>query len=381
MKIAIYYPWIHLTSGVERTILEIVKDKNNEFVIYTNHLDLKHTYPELRKFNIVELRRIPTRRNILDVVKASITILFQKIDLSKYDLLMVHSEGLGDLILFRNHSIPTINFCHTPLRPVFDKNYRLHARSRRSHIGKIFYNLFSIIFKNIDKYLWKKYKLVIFNSKETLRRAKDGGLLNNNISYSILNPGVTLHNKLDNIRYDKYFLYMGRITWTKNVELAILAFQRFESRMPNSKFKLIISGQLDTKSKDYYREIQSKVKSKNIVFQINPDDKDVTRLYKNCYVFLGTASNEDWGITPIEANSFCKPTICVNNGGFKESQINNVTGILVDPNPESFSIAMAKMASNMPLVKKIGANAYKNSLKYSWSKFNKKLNKLINEYI
>ena len=377
MKIALYYPWIHLTSGVERTILETVTNSKHDYVIFTNHFEPRNTFPEFKKFNVVKLKDIPVRRNILDVIRASFIIMFQKIDLNGFDKLVVHSEGLGDLILIRNHSIPVVCYCHTPLRPVFDLKYQEIAVKTRSRLKRIIYYIFSTFFKIIDRHIWKRYSSVIFNSKETLNRAIEGKLIKKSSKFKIIHPGVNIISKKPSKIFQKFFFLPGRITWTKNIEMAIEAFRIFKINKKYEDFKLVIAGQVDKKSSVYYKKLKGKYASKDIIFKINLTDKQMHSLYKSCYATLAAAFNEDWGITPIESNSFGKPTICTNGGGFKESQINGVTGYLVDENSNDFASAMTKLASNIVLTKKMGKQAFSNSLKYIWTKFIKDFDQTI----
>jgi hypothetical protein len=48
MKMALYYPWIYLKSGVERTILETIKRSEYEYTIFTNHYDKSRYFNHLR---------------------------------------------------------------------------------------------------------------------------------------------------------------------------------------------------------------------------------------------------------------------------------------------------------------------------------------------
>lgn len=371
MKIAIYYPWIHLKSGVERTILETVRRSKYEYTVFTNHYDKKGTYPDFKKLKVVELKKIPVRRNIFSVIKASVVIILQKIDLRSFDALLVHSEGLGDLILFRNNSVPTICFCHTPLRPVFDREYKVRARAKRSVTRKFVYALLDIIFKIVDRYLWRKYKYIVFNSKESLRRARAGRLLGKNSGYEILHPGIDSDNITPTWKYGEYFLVAGRIMWTKNIELAIEAFKQFVNLKDSPKsFGLVIAGQIDTKSKPYFERLRLLAAGeKRIKFVINPDGFKMGRLYANCYATLSTAFNEDWGITPIEANAYGKATLAVNSGGFKESQINAKTGFLIEGDPKEFASKMTLLSKNTTLTRKMGEWALTHSRQFSWNEF------------
>lgn len=383
MKIAIYYPWLYLKSGLERTILESVKKSKHDYTIFTNHYDKNGTYPEFKKLNVIELKKIPVRRNLISVIKAALIITFQKVNLKEFDSLIVHSEGLGDLFLIRNRHINSICFCHTPLRPVFDSEYRRLTTIKRSKIMRPLYEIFYTLFTFIDRYLWGKYNYIFFNSKETFRRALKGGLINTKSKFKILHPGINHKSKKPADSYKKYFLVPGRIMWTKNIELALLSYIEFLIlSKKNREFKLIIAGQVDQKSKPYYKDLINLSKNyKTIKFIRNPSDKQMAALYKNCYAGLVTSFNEDWGITPLEANSYGKAVIAVKMGGFKESQINNKTGFLVKPDPQIIAQKMHELAKNKFKTKKMGLNAYINSKKYSWAIFIDKYDKVLQNII
>ncbi len=376
MKIALYYPWVHLKSGVERTILNISSDKNNSYTIFTNRYDREATYPKFKKLNIVELKNVPTKRDLFSTLKAAITIVFQKIDLSGYDLLIVNSEGLGDLITLRAAKIPKICLCYTPLRPVFDPDYKKRAFNRLIAWQKPIFLIFEKVYKICDRMIWKKYEHIIFISKESLNRAKKGGLIGRNSNYSLIHPGVDWFNIYRSNKFNKYFLLPGRIMWTKNIELAIDAFSIFSKKMCG--YRLIIAGMVDAKSKIYFQTLKKLANNnKNIQFVINPTDSQMNKLYDGCWAVLATSFNEDWGLTPIEANAYGKPVIAVNRGGFKETQINGKTGFLVAPEPKEFSLKMSYLASHPGRTKIMGNFARKNSRKYSWANFNQQLFKIL----
>jgi len=379
MKIAIYYPWIHLKSGVERTILETVRRSKHKYTIFTNHYDRKGTYPEFKNLKVVELRKIPVRRNLFSVFQAAVIIIFQKIDLMPYDLLLVHSEGMGDLILFRNNKIPAVCYCHTPLRPVFDIDYKKRVFTKKNIFGKTIYIVFAYIFRVVDRFLWQRYKHVLFNSKETLMRAKGGNLIGKNTKCQILHPGVDWLNIKNTNKPKKYFLVPGRIMWTKNIELAIISFNRFQEITEwKSGFKLVIAGQVDHKSRDYFNLLKSlSAKNKKIEFVANPSEEKMKKLYTNCFLTLCTSFNEDWGMVAVEANSFAKPVIAVNKGGFLESQIDGITGYHLKADPVVFGEKMQLLVNDRKLYRKMSNSARKESRRYDWSCFIKSFDSTI----
>jgi len=380
MKIALYYPWIYLKSGVERTILEIVKRSTHEFTIFTNHYDKKGTFPEFKKLKVIELRKVPVQRDMWSVIRAAAIILLQKINLNGFDTLFVHSDGLGDLIVLRNSSVPVLCYCHTPLRPVFDEFYREHTLKDSPYKVHIVFLVLSSLFKVFDKILWRRYAYVFFNSHETLRRARNGGLLNSvNEKCEVLHPGVNSSAIKPTWNYKPYFFLPGRIMWTKNIEFALRAFKLFKKNNPDlARFKVIIAGQVDKKSNSYFQKIKIMSKNrKDIEFLVSPTDKKMKGFYANAWAVLSTSFNEDFGITLLEGNAFGKPVIALNQGGPKDSQKDCVTGFLVDPNKESYAEALTNLAFNLKLTKKMGKSARQNSTRYDLDRFVKRIDHIL----
>lgn len=382
MKIAIYYPWLYLRSGAERVILELIKRSEHEYTILTNHFDKDNTFPEFDNLNVVELKNVPVNRNLLSVAKAASIIATQKIDISGFDALFVLSDGLGDLILVKNKDIPVICFCLTPLRPVFDKHYRKRAIASRKGLRLLGFHIYSELFKIVDQRMWKKYDYIFFDSKETLSRAKKGGLLDGLTGkYEVLHPGVDSNVHKPIWKYKPYFFIPGRIMWTKNIQLGIRSFIKFKKDNPEFlNFKLVIAGQVDNKSNIYFEELRTISKERgDIKYIISPSDKKLRKLYSECWAVLQTSFNEDWGLTPLEGNAYGKPVIAVNRGGLKESQIDGKTGYLIEPTVREFSKKLAKLAGNLRLTRRIGINARENSKKYDWESFVKRIEEVFND--
>ncbi len=382
MRIVQYYPWVYLTSGIERVILEICRRSRFAHHIYTNHYHPAGTYPELGKYPTVELPPVSTKRDILSVLKAASTIYFQSVDLSPFNAMLVHCEGLGDLIMRNTSGCPAVCFCHTPLRPVYDPEYRERALERYSLPGRLIFRMFSLGFKALDRQCWKKYRYVFFNSSETLRRAEAGGLLNGlEGRYEVLHPGIDWKACCPTGQYDPYFLVAGRIMWTKNIEAALQGFRHFKAHYPgHSHFRLVIAGQVDQKSQVYLEQLKNMTAmNSDVDFVISPTDQVLNDLYANCHAVLFPPFNEDWGIVPLEANAYAKPVIAVNRGGPVESQIDGKTGYLVSGEPEAFSRAMGMLAGDIHLTRRMGEWARVNVLQYDWKYFVRRIDAVLEE--
>lgn len=373
MRIALYYPWIYLRSGVERTILELVKRSRHNWTIFTSHFDKEGTYPEFKDLEVIQLKRISVKRSYLEVLKAVITIILQKIDLKNYDILWVHSEGLGDLINFRNHSKPVICFCHTPLKIIHDP-YTRRLYLKNNYLKFPLFIIASFIFKLIDRSAWHNYRYIFCTSKEIKERILNAKLAKEE-KIEIIYRGLNLEKIMPTWIYEPYFLIVSRIKWWKNIELGIEAFDLFQRKAPQFyNFKLIIAGQVDAGSKIYYQKLV-KLASINRDIKIipNPKEDELCSLYKNCYCVLSTTLCEDFGISIIEAMGYGKPVIAVNRGGPKEIIVDKKTGFLVEPKKEEFAKKMFVLASSKELVIEMGRQARYESLKYDWNNFVKRI--------
>ena len=171
--------------------------------------------------------------------------------------------------------------------------------------------------------------------------------------------------------------------WTKNIELGIRAFLKFKEKYPKySNFSLIVAGQVDKKSGSYLRALR-KISDgrKDVKFVVSPSEEKLKKLYSECYTVLLASLNEDWGLTLLEGNAYGKPTIAVNRGGPKESQIDGKTGYLVNPKVEDFVEKMARFAESKQLTRKLGKQARKKVKKYDWSNFIDRTNLIFNKIV
>ncbi|MFA5810421.1 MAG: glycosyltransferase, partial [Thermoleophilia bacterium] len=252
MKIAIYYPWVYLRSGVERMIMELARRSRHDWTIFTSHYYPEQTFPEFGELDIVELSKVPVSRGYSAVSHAALTIIRQKIDLDGFDAMVVSSEGLGDFITFRNHSVPVICYCHTPLKVIHDPFVRRKYLNENPRM-KVPFHIFSGVFKFFDRIAWKRYEYVFCNSEEVRNRILKARLAPAE-KVEVLSPGLDVESIRPTWEYKRYFVVVGRIKWWKNIELAIESFREFKRRYPRyADFKLVVSGQVEPKSEEYLK--------------------------------------------------------------------------------------------------------------------------------
>jgi glycosyltransferase involved in cell wall biosynthesis len=374
LNIALYYPWLYLKSGGERVISELISRSRHHWTIITNRFEKDATFPSLRDSSIIELRRVPVKRSFGCVGQAAWSILRQKLPLTGHDALLVVCEGLGDLVTFRNHNLPVVCLCLTPLRAAFDPYYQAEylARHRNQWVRRLVLQAGAAGFRAVDRRAWKHYVRVLAISHEVKSRILEGKLCSRD-KISLAYPGVDCSRLIPTGLYEKTFLLPGRIMWTKNVELGIDAFLMFCSRRPDlADFTLTIAGFVDQKSKPYLCSLRRRAAGcARVRFVESPSDEKLFELYRSAHAILYTPFNEDHGIVPIEAMALEKPVIAVNRGGPRETILDGETGFLVDPQPEAFAVAMETLADDPVLVRKMGAAGRMRALCFDWERFSR----------
>lgn len=81
----------------------------------------------------------------------------------------------------------------------------------------------------------------------------------------------------------------------------------------------------------------------NVLFLKNIGDEELAWLYQQTQALIAV-SYEDYGLTPLEASSFGKPSIVLRWGGFVDTMVENVTAVFADlPTPEAVRHALAAM--------------------------------------
>jgi len=379
-RVALYYPWIYLTSGAERTILELTARSRHGWTLLTHHYDPAATFPGFRDRDVVQVGHITVRRSMGAVAQSAWRILWQRLPLDDYDALVVLCEGLGDLTLFRSQNRPAFCICLTPLRAAFDPEYRRRAVEQRHVLARPLLQCGLTLFRAIDRKAWKAYTRVFCISEETRRRALEGRLAPA-AKLEVLHVGLGINGDAPSDVFDPVFLVPGRIMWTKNIELAIAAYRVFRSRPPAGRpFRLVIAGMVDRKSQPYLARLKAAAADMpDVEFVTDPSDAELGELYRTCYAVLFPAFNEDWGLVAIEAMSFGKPVIATDRGGPREIVTANVDGFLEEPDPAAFAERMTELARSAARARTVGEAGFARSRAFSWQHFAARIDQVIEE--
>jgi glycosyltransferase involved in cell wall biosynthesis len=103
-------------------------------------------------------------------------------------------------------------------------------------------------------------------------------------------------------------------------------------------------------------------------------DTELYGLYAEAKGFIALAKEEDFGITVVEAQAAGTPVIAFNGGGFRETVIDGVTGILIDGTDEK---TMEKAMGRFETIKWNREKLISNARKFSKEEFVRKIKNLV----
>ena len=183
----------------------------------------------------------------------------------------------------------------------------------------------------------------------------------------IIKNGINLHNiKNTNIDFkkkyniqNKYFLFLGRFSKVKGIDLLIKALNHIKNEEKFKDFQLVLMGvnfgfQEEMISMISLFELQDKV----IVIK-NPTRDDVLAAYRESEFLVLPSRWELSPLTPLEGFMFEKPTISTNAHGIPYTIKNNENCLLVEPeNSQSLGKAILELIKNEKKCHKLGLSGF-----------------------
>ncbi len=112
------------------------------------------------------------------------------------------------------------------------------------------------------------------------------------------------------------------------------------------------------------------------------DINELRHLYQSSKIVLSLGHNEPFGLTPLDAMSCSVPVIAVNEGGYKETVIDGVTGYLVPKDPKIIARKIKYLLKNDKVFRQMGIRGRIHMKKnYNWDRNVNELTKLFKQII
>lgn len=231
----------------------------------------------------------------------------ETLDLRGYDLVISSDHGTVKGVLLDQDTVH-ICYCHTPWRQLYDL-YRL-SRAMVPWPLKTIYGAAARHLRQWDFVAAQRVDRFVANSNYIARRIHKWYHRNSTVIYP---PVRTNDGYIDPHCRGDYYLSVGRLSHTKRLDVLIEACNRLGRR-------LLISGE----GRDEKR--LKAMSGPTVQFLGRVPDKELAGLYANCRAFL-FAADEDFGIVPVEAQSYGRPVIAYGHGGSLETvRVNDPEG-------------------------------------------------------
>jgi len=154
------------------------------------------------------------------------------------------------------------------------------------------------------------------------------------------------------MRRENFIVGVGAFTPEKNIRFVIEALANVQEPRP----RLVWVGNFASSS--YLEELKQLAQSLNVGFepQVGIDDDKLVDTLNRASMMVYAPRLEPFGFAPLEANACGLPVIAVAEGGMRETIIDGVNGLLVEPDIEAAAAAIDRLRSEKEYARELGEN-------------------------
>ncbi len=368
MRVAIVHDWFTSIGGAEKVTKELLElfpsaevfclvdamaPKDREYI-----LGDRETTPSL-------IQRLPFARKYYRHYLPLFPYAVEQFDLRKFDLIISSSTSVAKGVL-TNYNQAHICYCHSPIRYAWDLYQHYVEDSKATNrFGMPIFKLILHYIRQWDYISSQRVDHFIANSQNVANRIKKVY----NREASVIFPPVDVHNLGIIDHKEDFYVTVSRLVPYKRVDILIRAFKR----MPDRKLVIIGTGP------EYKRLKKLMGKAKNITMTGYLPMEEMRSYLQRARAFVFVAE-EDFGITPVEAQACGTPVIAYGKGGLYETVLPGDTGIFFDRQSEEHIIAAIKKFE----LRGVRFNAYEirqHAMKFNTERFHREFLKSVNSII
>ncbi len=306
-KVALVHDHLGQDGGAER-VLAILQDMYPGAPTYT----LIHDHTRANKVFLSRdirtsfLQRMPFGVRHYQMYLPWMANAVERYELNEYDLVISNSASFARGVLTLPKTLH-IDYCHSPTRYLWSDTHRYVDELHYPGIVKKFIPFMLTGIRQWDRIAADRVDVFFANSRTVQRR----------ITKYYRRESTIMHCPVDTSGFTigtvgNYYLIGGRLVPYKRYDLAIRAFNRL-----GIPLKIFGDGPEEKKLREMAKP--------NIEFLGRVSHDEVRKLYQGCIAFLHP-QEEDFGLTPLEANASGRPVIAFAAGGALETVQEGVNG-------------------------------------------------------
>lgn len=293
-KVAVFYDWLNQWGGAERVLLDILKIYPQATIFTLVHQAHKTNWlPPRANIETTFLNRFSP--SLLPLLSPIFDIAAEQFDLTDFDIVISTTSTIGHCLLTKPS---TLFVCY-----YHNINRRLYQQEE---------NPFLNLYRPIDKIYSHRPDAIFCNCLNVQQRIEKQFHRKADIIYPGINGGIFVPSPHPQ---KNYYLSVGRLVSHKKTELAIESCIKL-----NRQLIIIGTGRQEKELRQKYSSHQ------NIMFLGQVSESLLVQYYQNCRALI-CPQLEDFGLTPIEAQSCGKPVVAFGEGGNLETIIPGKTGI------------------------------------------------------
>jgi glycosyltransferase involved in cell wall biosynthesis len=309
MKVALAHDYLNQMGGAERVVLAL-HEMFPDAPLYTSIYDPQRVDAAFQSIDIHTsfMQKFPFVKKHHQPFLPFYPFAIERLDLRGYDLVLSSSSAFAKGIITRPETMH-ICYCHTPMRWCW--NYDEYVE--REHLGKISRAILPFFISGLrvwDQTSSMRVDHFIANSPVVADRIRKYYRRD-----AVVIPPPVEVNRFTfdpTNRTEDFFLIVSRLMPYKRIDLAIEACNQLQLPLV-----IIGSGRDENRLKH--------LAGPTIRFMGRLSDEEVVHYYAHCRALI-LPGEEDFGITPLEAQASGRPVIAYAAGGSLASIVDNVTG-------------------------------------------------------
>jgi glycosyltransferase involved in cell wall biosynthesis len=301
LRVAIVHYWFVGGGGGER-VVEALCGLFPQADLFAIVADPATMTPQQRSHKLTTsfLQRVPGgvrwHRHFLPLHPLAL----EQFDLSGYDLVISSESGPAKGVITSSRTCH-VCYCHSPMRYLWE----MYPEYRRS-LGPISSTIFSLSAHYVrmwDLAASARVDYFAANSKNVAARIRK----HYRRESTVVHPPVAVSGGFVSHCSDDFYLLVGRLVDYKRADLAIKACKELKRRL-----RIIGDGSQLSQLR--------RIAGPNVEFLGRVDDDELSQNYAHCRALL-FPGEEDFGIVPVEAQSFGRPVIAFGRGGVLETVV------------------------------------------------------------
>jgi glycosyltransferase involved in cell wall biosynthesis len=347
MRVAIVHDYLNQTGGAER-VVESFHRLWPAAPIFTTLADRDAMPASLRDADVRVswMQRLPGWRRHFRAMLPLYPSAIAQFDLRGYDVIISSSSAWAKAVRTPADAVH-VCYCHTPMRWVWDYE-RYVAREGFGVLPRLALPPVIAALRAWDVRTAQRPTHLVVNSRVVQKRVRRCWGRDS----ELLHPPVDTERFRVGSGAGRAHLVVARLAHYKRIDLAVAAFTQL-----GLPLEIIGDGPA--------RRTLEAMAGPTITFRGRVDDAGVAQAMRECRALI-FPGEEDFGITPLEANASGRPVIAYRAGGAVETVRDGITGVLFD---EQTSASLADAVQRAEQVAWNGAEIRRHADAYAVERF------------